>query len=335
MKVSKVVLIVVALHVVVIGGIFVFEGCSRSKNQPSTVASDESVPGQATGDQAAVVATNLPETTTMPGPTPAVTSTTPTVTEPIAAPAATTYIVKKGETLRKISKAQGVGMTELCKANNVAKTAQLRTGQKLTIPAKATAVASATTTAPAAIPAAAMTPTTATATTTTEAAGTLYAVKSGDSLWKIANKNGTTVAALKKANNLTSDTLKVGQKLHLPVAATTASGAAAAIGASPVVNAGTADFRDPGTYKENGQTLHVVDAGESPALIAKKYGVKVQDLMKANNITDPKQIHYGQKLVIPVAQAAPVVTAAAGTGSAAPVAPTATSPLVKGPVTIN
>ena len=47
MKVSKVVLIVVALHVLVIGGIIVFEGCSRAKSStPTDMAANENLPGQ-------------------------------------------------------------------------------------------------------------------------------------------------------------------------------------------------------------------------------------------------------------------------------------------------
>jgi len=46
MKVSKVVLIVVALHVLVIGGIVVFEGCSRVKSSTPDMAANESLPGQ-------------------------------------------------------------------------------------------------------------------------------------------------------------------------------------------------------------------------------------------------------------------------------------------------
>ena len=49
MKVSKVVLIVVALHVLVIGGIFVFEGCSRAKSNVPAVASDETPANPAEG----------------------------------------------------------------------------------------------------------------------------------------------------------------------------------------------------------------------------------------------------------------------------------------------
>ena len=43
----------------------------------------------------------------------------------------------------------------------------------------------------------------------------IYTVKSGDSLYSIAQKNKTTVAKLKSINNLTSNKIKAGQKLKL------------------------------------------------------------------------------------------------------------------------
>ena len=50
----------------------------------------------------------------------------------------------------------------------------------------------------------------------TEAA--TYEVVQGDSLFKIAQKHGITVAKLKTTNNLKSNTIQVGQKLTVPSA---------------------------------------------------------------------------------------------------------------------
>jgi len=53
-----------------------------------------------------------------------------------------------------------------------------------------------------------------------------------------------------------------------------------------------------------------VDFNESPATIAKKYGIKTDDLLKANNITDAKKVQYGQRLVIPQQQQSTATPAA-------------------------
>ena len=45
--------------------------------------------------------------------------------------------------------------------------------------------------------------------------------------------------------------------------------------------------------------VYVVQKGDSPAGIAKKFKVSYADLLRANNITDPKKLQIGQKLAIP------------------------------------
>ncbi|MGE8001509.1 C40 family peptidase [Lysinibacillus sp. NPDC093190] len=52
------------------------------------------------------------------------------------------------------------------------------------------------------------------------AAAATYTVKSGDSLWKIANQYGVTYQTLMKWNNLSSSTIRVGQKLNLNTTST-------------------------------------------------------------------------------------------------------------------
>ncbi len=340
MKVSKVVLIVVALHVLVIGGIVVFEGCSRSKTSTPDMAanepSDSVMPGATNSESVSIPNPTGPSTPNSLAPTTVAGNETmaPTTPAPVATPVSTsaahTYVVKKGDSLWKISKAENISVGELSRANNLTKTSTLKVGQKLTVPVMAKAEKTNIATA-SVVPTSsdATTPSATTAAVTADAGGIgSYTVKSGDSLWKIARLQNVSVSALKQANNLSGDSLKVGQKLHLP----TASAKAATDMTANTVSAGiaptsAAGWQAPGTYQENGQTIHIVDFNESPATIAKKYGIKTDDLLKANNITDPKKVQYGQKLVIPQQQAA-TTTAAATPTATTPVANTPAAPVV-------
>ena len=47
-------------------------------------------------------------------------------------------------------------------------------------------------------------------------ANVIYTVKAGDNLYAIARDYNTTVDAIKKRNNLTSNLLSIGQKLIIP-----------------------------------------------------------------------------------------------------------------------
>lgn len=157
-------------------------------------------------------------------------------------------------------------------------------------------------------------------------APTTYTVVKGDNLWSIAKKNGITVKELTAVNNLRSDsTLKLGQVLKLPSKAT-ASAPAAAVTA-PVATTAPAKAA-------TSSITHVVKAGETLGVIAKKYQVKVGEIATANNIADPTKIRVGQTLKIPGWQAppsgakavAPAPAAAPVPAPVVPAAPAFTSP---------
>src|SRR5439155_26214213 len=110
------------------------------------------------------------------------------------------YTVKRGDSLWKIAKAQGVSIGDVARANNLSKTTALKVGQKLQIPAKSEPATMQASAGPATMGEA---PAATTAATPME--GNVYIVKSGDSLWKIARAQNVTVAALKQANSLSGD----------------------------------------------------------------------------------------------------------------------------------
>ncbi|MFZ5944508.1 MAG: cell wall hydrolase [Bacillota bacterium] len=51
----------------------------------------------------------------------------------------------------------------------------------------------------------------------------LYTVKAGDTLFLLAKGYGTTVDAIKRENGISSNTIKIGQKLRIPISAATPS----------------------------------------------------------------------------------------------------------------
>ena len=105
----------------------------------------------------------------------------------------------------------------------------------------------------------------------------LYKVKSGDSLWKIANSYGITVDELKKSNNLISDILSIGQELIIPVKTTVV---------------------EPSEEEGTGEIKYVVVKGDNLYSIANKYNITVDELKKSNNLTSDV-LSIGQILIIP------------------------------------
>lgn len=110
-----------------------------------------------------------------------------------------------------------------------------------------------------------------------------YTVKSGDSLWKIANAYNMTVQQIRSINKLTSDMLRVGQVLKLTK--TSSSGSSSS----------------PSTPNQSGDTgkttTYTVKSGDSLWVIAQKFNVTAQQIREKNNLkTDVLQI--GQKLTI-------------------------------------
>ncbi len=138
----------------------------------------------------------------------------------------------------------------------------------------------------------------------------VYRVKSGDYLGRIASRHGTTVAKIKKWNNLKSNNIRVGQRLIIyrggRVPASTGSSSNADKTTS--TESGTTAKSSPAvkSTQSSGQkipegttyTVYTVKDGESLYLIAKKFpGVSAQNIMDFNGIGS--NIKPGMKIKIP------------------------------------
>lgn len=103
----------------------------------------------------------------------------------------------------------------------------------------------------------------------------VYTVSEGDTLYSIAEKYDLPVSLLMKVNCIDNPyNLQIGTRLCIP---------------------GTED-QLPQT-PENCNTTHVVAPGDTLYLIAKKHGIKLDSLMRANPNIDPYNMLIGNRTV--------------------------------------
>ena len=125
------------------------------------------------------------------------------------------------------------------------------------------------------------------------AATTVYVVKSGDSLSKIAKNNGVSQSALRSANpSLKGDKIRIGQKLNIPAKAAASTATAAA----PVAAAKT-------SAAAGATKTYVVKSGDTLGAIAIANGISVRQLKELNGLTKDT-IRIGQKLKVPAVKGA-------------------------------
>ncbi len=175
------------------------------------------------------------------------------------------YTVKAGDTLFSIAQRNGTTVDAIKQANGLSSD-MLSIGQVLTIPAGVVSTATST-----------------------------YRVVAGDTLYAIAQRNGTTVAALKQANGLSSDMLSIGQMLRIP--------GGGSVSVSPVPPSGTV-------------SAYRVVAGDTLYAIAQRSGTTVAALKQANGLSSD-MLSIGQMLRIPSGGTAAPAPAPTTTGSVA------------------
>jgi LysM repeat protein len=173
----------------------------------------------------------------------------------------TVYTVQLGDTLGAIAKQFGVSAESIVQANSLADPDILMVGQELKIPgSQASSEGSAETE------------------TSGETAQDTYTVSPGDTLGTIAKRLGVSVVELQELNDIANpNQIFPGQVLRVPTAASEGS-------------------QPPSSNEEK---TYVVQQGDTLFKIALRFGITLEALETANNITDPNKVFPGQVLKIP------------------------------------
>lgn len=212
------------------------------------------------------------------------------------------HTVKRGETIASICKLYGITEEDFCSWNGIRKGAKLKAGKVYII--KSAQAIKSDEAKPSEPPL-----------STPRWEGAEYIVQAGDYPGLIARKVGVPTADLLKANNLTEKSkLKIGQKLKVPGAKPRKEEKPeeAPPPAKESVVEKTPETTQPTpptpeieiTTKETppaeGEVrTYKLSPGDTPAIVAKKFGISVQLLMEYNDIKDPTKLRAGQELKIP------------------------------------
>ncbi len=299
MKVSKIFGCVIGLHLGVIAMLLVQPGC-RTKQPPTRTYSQERTSGgliEAIGQGSSSgldsafnagfddgsAAPDDNDFSEFDAITPVAPLSDGGQTVPVAGPSFETYTVKKGDNLWTIARRSNVSLNELYAANGLDTTSILSIGQELQIPVEGS---TATVTAPS--------PDTYQPTSFNQGS-TEYMVKRGDSLSKIANQFDTSVRAIKAANGLSSDLIRVGDKLVVPVSSSS-TGTSSAMSAAPSDSISSSSTAP--SFSASGARTHTVKSGEYPGKIASQYDMTTDELLALNGITDPRKLQVGKVLQV-------------------------------------
>jgi len=151
--------------------------------------------------------------------------------------------------------------------------------------------------------------------------GNTHTVAAKETMFSISKMYGVTVDEIKQWNNLSDNTLSIGQQLTIKKGASPSSSGTQAATATTVVGVGSVK-----------KGVHTVAAKETMYSISRQYGVSVQQLQEWNNMTGT-ELSIGQELLVaaPTGEAAKQNTSTAQNTTPAqtsPSVPASTAPVV-------
>jgi membrane-bound lytic murein transglycosylase D len=174
-------------------------------------------------------------------------------------PAYVVHKVRSGESLSVIARRYGTSVRSIMRLNGLKSSHFIRTGWRLKIPTKRRHSIHGR--------------------VSSEVSGSAksaellrYVVLKGDSLWRIADRFGTTTKAIQSLNSLSDTRLSIGQVLMIP--------------------------QDTSTVEELKTKTYIVSKGDSPYLIAVRHRMKLSQFLRINNLSPRSTIFPGQALLV-------------------------------------
>ncbi|MEW4239984.1 LysM peptidoglycan-binding domain-containing protein [Priestia megaterium] len=211
-----------------------------------------------------------------------------------------THKVKAGETLFSISQQHNVTVEDLKKWNGLSSTL-IYANQTLQIGSTSTDSSSSST-------------------PTTTSSNHTYTVKSGDTLYRIAKNNGTSVQQLKEWNNLSSHLIYVNQVLKINGTGTVSSSPSAPVQEKTNETQASPAPSNSKSYK--------VQPGDTMWSVAQRHGISISQLKQWNNLSS-NTIYINQVLQVggqAAAQAKPSTPAPATPSTPSTSAPSTSTP---------
>ncbi|MHC8969418.1 LysM peptidoglycan-binding and 3D domain-containing protein [Priestia aryabhattai] len=216
-----------------------------------------------------------------------------------------THKVKAGETLFSISKQHNVTVEDLKKWNGLSSTL-IYANQTLQIGSTSTDSSSSST-------------------PTTTSSNHTYTVKSGDTLYRIAKNNGTSVQQLKDWNNLSSHLIYVNQVLKISGTGTVSSSPSAPVQEKTNETQASPAPSNSKSYK--------VQLGDTMWSVAQRHGISISQLKQWNNLSS-NTIYINQVLQVGGQAAAQAKPSTPSTSTSAP-APAQESKSVSKEITVE
>jgi len=177
---------------------------------------------------------------------------------PVSSPPAKKFVyhrIRRGETLSVIAKRYKTSVWRIKRANNLRRSNYIIAGRLLKIPQRGYKYPARKTVKRKYVK------------------KYVHKVTSGDSLWIIAKRYGTTTQKIQKLNNLSGTDLHIGQVIKLPVRSNKAT-------------------------LKNGLKAYEVKTGDTPFTIAKQNNMSLDRLLKINKLIAGSKIYPGQQLYV-------------------------------------